>query len=118
MVMSGLQLLQSVAVCYTRRHLPINQAVVLLTVARFPGLTCGKIANVVGFTRQNASKVTGYLRDAGEMQMVEREGRKLWFLTAGGVKQVQEMLKQLRWSERGRFGVVELPEERQNLWRL
>ena len=46
-VLSSLELLNDVAICFTGEQLLASQVAVLTTIARFPGATSGIIANPV-----------------------------------------------------------------------
>ena len=64
-VLSSLELLNDVAICFTGEQLLASQVAVLTTIARFPGATSGIIANHTGLSLPSVGRLLGYLINSG-----------------------------------------------------
>lgn len=127
-VMSGLQLLNRAAVCCTARRMGASQVAVLTAVALRPGITSGGVERLTGLSKTHVFNLLAYLRGTEDVEFTKEYGKeyrtqkKRWFLTAQGVRTVEDLLKGLGWGKGDRFR-VEVVEERpateeKNKWQV
>ena len=69
----------------------------------------------------HVGNLLAYLRDAGDVEFTKEHGKdyktlkKRWFLTAQGVRTVEDVLRGMRWGKMDRFKVVKVEESK---WKL
>lgn len=115
-VLSSLELLNDVAICFTEEQLLASQVAVLTTIARFPGATSGMITNHTGLSLPSVGRLLGYLIDSGDVVFTRKKHanradispttRRKFYVTQQGVRTIVKMVRHMRWSQRGQFGVV------------
>lgn len=120
-VLSSLELLNDVAICFTEEQLLASQVAVLTTIARFPGATSGMIANHTGLSLPSVGRLLGYLIDSGDVVFTRKKHanrtdispttRRKFYVTQQGVRTIVKMVRHMRWSQRGQFGVVPIVQD-------
>lgn len=120
-VMSGLELVHRAAVCCTARRMGASQVAVLTAVALHPGCTSGQVEGWTGLSRTHVGNLLAYLRGTADVEFTKKYGKdyktlkKRWFLTAQGVRTVEDVLRGMRWGKMDRFKVVKVEESK---WKL
>ena len=120
-VLSSLELLNDVAICFTGEQLLASQVALLTTIARFPGATSGIIANHTGLSLPSVGRLLGYLIDSGDVVFTRKKHanradispttRRKFYVTQQGVRTIVKMVRHMRWSQRGKFGVVPIVQD-------
>ncbi|MEG0334482.1 MAG: hypothetical protein RR553_09840 [Akkermansia sp.] len=115
-VLSSLELLNDLAICLTEERILASQVAVLTTIARFPGASSGVIVGHTGLSLTNVGRILGYLFGSGDVMFVrrshgggvgvDRTGRRRFYVTRQGVVTIGKLVRHLRWSGCGEFGVV------------
>ena len=122
--MTGLEVLNSAAICCTEQRMYASQVAVLTSICLHPGCTSGVIINKTGLSSTNVSKLLHELRSMGEVHFTKAHDRdyktqpKRWFLTEKGDRTVRSLLAGMRWTERGKFAIVELERMTENKWQI
>lgn len=121
-VLSGLEVLNSAAICCTEQRMYASQVAVLTSICLHPGCTSGVIIGKTGLSRTNVGKLLHELRRMGEVHFTKAFDReyktqpKRWFLTYQGDRTVRRLLAGMRWTGMGRFVIVEVAKA--NKWEL
>lgn len=120
-VLSSLELLNDVAICFTEEQLLASQVAVLTTIARFPGSTSGMIANHTGLSLPSVGRLLGYLIGSGDVVFTRKKQanradispttRRKFYVTQQGVWTIVKMVRHMRWSQKGQFGVVPIVQD-------
>lgn len=120
-VLSSLELLNDVAICLTEERLLASQVAVLTTIARFPGASSGVIVNHTGLSAPSVGRLLAYLINSGDVVFTRKKHadgsaispkmRRLFFLTPQGVKTIVQLVRHLRWCQKGQFGVVPVTKQ-------
>lgn len=120
-VLSSLELLNDLAICLTEEQLLASQVAVLTTIARFPGATSGMIANHTGLSLPSVGRLLGSLIGSGDVVFTRKKHanradispttRRKFYVTQYGVSTIVKMVRHMRWSQRGQFGVVPIVQD-------
>ena len=127
-VLSSLELLNDLAICFTEEQLLASQVAVLTTIARFPGATSGIIANHTGLSLPSVGRLLGYLIDSGDVVFTRNKHanradispttRRKFYVTQQGVRTIVKMVRHMRWSLHGQFGVVPIVQNPKKIFEL
>lgn len=120
-VLSPLELLNDVTICLTEEQLLASQVAVLTTIARFPGATSGMIANHTGLSLPSVGRLLGYLIGSSDVVFTRKKHanrvdispttRRKFYVTQNGVRTIVKMVRHMRWSQKGQFGIVPIEED-------
>lgn len=127
-ILSSLELLNDVSICLTEEHILASQVAVLTTIARFPGATSGVIANHTGLSLPSVGRLLGYLLDSGDVVFTRKKHtnrsevspttRRRFYVTQQGVRTIVKMVRHMRWSLNGQFGVVPIAQNPKKFFEL